>query len=92
MMQMAQRILQDELLNNLFTEWYAHIIEEICPTEQRTVLLILGGHYSHVRNSYVIELSKENHVKMTALPSHSTCKLQPLGRTFVGPLKTHYRD
>ena len=33
--------------------------------------------------------AKENHVTLLCLPSHTTHKLQPLDRTFRGPLKTY---
>ncbi|GBM73477.1 hypothetical protein AVEN_6801-1 [Araneus ventricosus] len=70
--------------NNLFTEWLVHFIEKTCPTEQRTVLLILDGHSSLIRNPNVIDLARENHVTIISLPPHSTHKLEPLNRTFMG--------
>ncbi|GBN39256.1 hypothetical protein AVEN_113634-1 [Araneus ventricosus] len=56
--------------------------EKTCRTEQRPVLLILDGHSSHVRNSGVIDLARENHVTIISLPPYSTHMLQPLDRTF----------
>ncbi|GBO40316.1 hypothetical protein AVEN_9545-1, partial [Araneus ventricosus] len=46
--------------------------EKTCPTAQRSVLFILDGHYSHVRNPDVIDLTRENHVTIISLPPHST--------------------
>ncbi|XP_063218965.1 uncharacterized protein LOC134529129 [Bacillus rossius redtenbacheri] len=78
--------------SNLFTEWFTHFIKKTCPTEQRPVLLILDGHYSHVRNPDVIDLARQNHVTIISLPPHSTHKLQPLDKTFMGPLKLYYSE
>lgn len=56
------------------------------------MLLILDGHYSHVRSLEVIEKARENHIKIISLPPHCTHKLQPLHKTYMGPLKHHYSN
>lgn len=53
------------------------------------VLLILDGNYSHVRNLEIIDMSRINHVTVICLTPHSNNMLQPLGKTFKGPLKVH---
>lgn len=78
--------------SNLFTEWFAHFIEKVVPKEESPVLLILDGHYSHVRNVDVIDMARTNHVTIISLPPHSTHKLQPLDKTFMGPLKSYYSE
>lgn len=78
--------------SNLFTQWFEHFISKTAPTEKSPVLLILDGHYSHTRNVDVIDLASKNHVSIISLPSHTTHKLQPLDRTFMEPLKTHYTE
>lgn len=77
---------------NLFTTWFNHFIQFVKPTEEFPVLLILDGHYSHTRNLDIIKLARENHVCIISLPPHSTHKLQPLDKTFMGPLKAHYSE
>ncbi|KAI5715791.1 hypothetical protein M8J77_022459 [Diaphorina citri] len=77
---------------NLFTDWFKMFIERTVPTEKSPVLLIMDGHYSHTRNLDVLELARENHVAIVTLPSHTTHKLQPLDRTFMGSLKAHYSE
>ncbi|KAF7285376.1 hypothetical protein GWI33_010775 [Rhynchophorus ferrugineus] len=37
----------------------------------------------------VIDLAIENNVNIVSLPSHTTHKLQPLDKTFMGPLKVY---
>lgn len=77
---------------NLFTMWFNHFIQFVKPTEESPVLLILDGHYSHTRNLDVISLARQNHVCIISLPPHSTHKLQPLDKTFMGPLKAYYSE
>ncbi|XP_063220279.1 uncharacterized protein LOC134529776 [Bacillus rossius redtenbacheri] len=77
---------------HLFTEWLYLFIERTKPTEQSPVLLVLDGHYSHVRNIEVIDLARANFVTIVCLPPHSTHKLQPLDKSFMGPLKAHYSE
>lgn len=77
---------------NLFTKWFQHFIKFVKPSEGSPVLLILDGHYSHTRNLDVINLARENHVSIISLPPHSTHKLQPLDKTYMGALKAHYSE
>ncbi|GBP35500.1 hypothetical protein EVAR_20010_1 [Eumeta japonica] len=77
---------------NLFTDWFNHFIEKTHPTEASPVLLILDGHYSHTRNLDVLMAARANNVTIISLPPHSTHKMQPLDRSFMGPLKTYYSE
>lgn len=77
---------------NIFTDWFKHFIKHTHPTPESRVLLILDGHFSHTRNIDVIELARENNVDIVSLPPHTTHKLQPLDKTFMGPLKTYYSE
>ncbi|GBP96436.1 hypothetical protein EVAR_99097_1 [Eumeta japonica] len=72
---------------HLFTEWFKHFLEKTNPTEQSPVLLVLDGHYTHTRNIEILTLARERHVTIICLPPHTTHKLQPLDRTFMGALK-----
>jgi hypothetical protein len=72
-----------------FTQWLMHFLERSQPSENCPALLILYGHYSHTRNMEVIEMARANHVIIVSLPPHSTHKLQPMDKTFIGPLKTY---
>ena len=60
------------------------------PTKEDPVILVLDGHYSHTRNLEDITLARENHVDIICFPPHSTHKMQPLDKAFIGPLKTFY--
>lgn len=77
---------------NLFTLWFQHFVEYVKPSEASPVLLILEGHYSHTKNIELIDLARQNHVTILPLPPHCTHKIQPLDRTFMGPLKTYYSE
>ncbi|KAJ8932378.1 hypothetical protein NQ318_004531 [Aromia moschata] len=77
---------------NIFTKWFQHFVEKVNPSEDSPVLLILDGHYSHVRNIDVIDFALSNHVTVVSLPPHCSHMLQPLDKTFKGPLKTNYSE
>lgn len=78
--------------SNLFRDWFLHFIDHVKPSAESPVLLFLDGHYSHTRNIEIIELARQNHVTIVSLPPHTTHKLQPLDKTFMGALKTHYSE
>ncbi|CAH2015458.1 unnamed protein product [Acanthoscelides obtectus] len=77
---------------NLFSDWMRHFIKFVKPTKECPVLLVLDGHYSHTRNLEVIRLARENHISIISLPPHSTHKLQPLDKTFMGSFKAYYSE
>nr|CAD7576313.1 unnamed protein product [Timema californicum] len=62
------------------------------PMADSPVLLFLDGHATHKNNIDVINLARENHVTIICLPPHSSHKIQPLDKTFMGPLKSHYSE
>lgn len=76
---------------NLFTMWFQHFVD-VMPTQDKPVLLILDGHYSHTQNINLIDLARKKHVSIVSLPPHSSHKMQPLDRTFMGPLKVMYSE
>lgn len=77
---------------NLFTDWLKHFIEKTKPTKDDPVLLILDGHNSHTKNMDVIDLARENFISILSIPPHTSHKLQPLDKTFLGALKHHYSE
>ncbi|KAJ4430542.1 hypothetical protein ANN_19130 [Periplaneta americana] len=74
-----------------FLDWFDHFVSATKPSESDPVLLILDGHFSHTRNLELINRARECHVTIICLPPHTTHKLQPLDKTFMGPFK-HYYD
>ncbi|KAJ4429070.1 hypothetical protein ANN_26071 [Periplaneta americana] len=78
--------------SNIFAQWLMHFIEKVAPKEESPVLLILDGHYSHVRNLDVIDMARANHITIISLPPHSSHKMQPLDKTFMGPLRNYYSE
>lgn len=77
---------------DLFTKWFKHFIRFVKPTAECPVLLILDGHASHTRNIELIDLARTNHVQLLSLPPHSSQKIQPLDRTFMGPFKKYFTE
>ncbi|XP_069671659.1 uncharacterized protein [Periplaneta americana] len=77
---------------DLFKKWFLHFVEKVKPTREDPALLIFDGHYSHTRNLQLIDCARENNVTLICLPPHSTHKLQPLDRSFIGPLKSYYSE
>lgn len=56
------------------------------------MLLLLDGHNSHTKNMDVIDLARENFISILSLPPHTSHKLQPLDKRFLGALKHHYSE
>ena len=77
---------------SLFAQWFRHFMDTVKPSASSPVLLVLDGHYSHTRNLEVVNMARENHVVIISLPPHSTHKLQPLDKTFMGALKAYYSE
>ncbi|KAJ8935948.1 hypothetical protein NQ314_012570 [Rhamnusium bicolor] len=48
--------------SNLFTKWFQHFISVEKPTKESPVLLALDRHYSHTRNTEVIDMTRANNV------------------------------
>ncbi|CAG4986635.1 unnamed protein product [Parnassius apollo] len=65
---------------NIFTDWFKHFIQHNNPTPESRVLLILDGHYSHIHNIDIIDITRENNIPPP---------LQP--KDFM-PLKTYYSE
>ena len=78
--------------SHVFTEWLVHFIQHTRLSAESPIILILDGHYSHTRNMEVIEKAKENPISLVCLPPNTIHRLQPLDRTFMGPLKTYYSE
>lgn len=76
----------------LFTDWLKHFNEKTKPSKDDPVLLLLDGHNSHTKNMDVIDLARENFISILSLPPHTSHKLQPLDKTFLGALKHHYSE
>jgi hypothetical protein len=67
----------------LFMEYF---IKHTRVTKDRSVLLLLDNHQSHLAVK-VLDLAKENGVVLLSFPSHTSHKLQPLDRSVNGPFK-----
>ena len=67
-------------------------IDTVRPSNDRKVLLILGGHSTHTKNLNAITLARDNGVVMFCLPAHTTHKLQPLDVSFFKPLSIFYNQ
>ncbi|KAL0858552.1 hypothetical protein ABMA27_012406 [Loxostege sticticalis] len=76
----------------LFTQWFEHFIAYVQPSEASPVLLLFDGHFSHTKNIELIDKARENHVTLVSLPPHCTHKIQPMDKSFMGPLKTYYSE
>ncbi|XP_028049435.1 tigger transposable element-derived protein 1 isoform X1 [Monomorium pharaonis] len=78
--------------NNLFTKWLKHFISKTKPSKDDPVLLLFDGCHSYVKNIDLINLSREQFIKIISFPPHTTHKLQPLDKSFMDPLKTYYLE
>lgn len=76
--------------SELFNKWLKHFIAVVKPNEEKKILLLLDGHTTHLKNIEALNTARENGVILLQLPAHTTHRLQPLDKTFFGPLQTYY--
>lgn len=74
---------------NLFMEYLHHFKDNVQPTKEKPVLLILDNHSSHLSLA-AVNYCRDNGIHLLTLPPHSSHKMQPLDRGFFGPLKIKF--
>ncbi|XP_075163130.1 uncharacterized protein LOC142235757 [Haematobia irritans] len=57
-----------------------------------TIITCMSAGEAHTRNIEVLDLARAHHVTIISLPPHSSHKLQPLDKTFMGALKKYYNE
>jgi DDE superfamily endonuclease len=70
-----------------FIKWPEHFQQNVHSSDKDKVLFILDNHGSH-RTLDAINFARANGIVMLSIPPHTSHKIQPLDRTFFGPLKT----
>ena len=75
--------------STVFIKWLKHFVYHVKPTPSKKVVLFVDGHVSH-KSYEVIEYARANGIEMISFPPHTTHKLQPLNKTYFGPLKQYY--
>ena len=78
--------------HDAFFTWIQHFHSNVQSSKEHPVLQILDGHNSHTKNIQAIEFARENGIHMISLPPHTTHRLQPLDRSFFGPLNSNYNQ
>lgn len=75
---------------HIFTDWMRHFTDVVHPSLDDPVVLILDGHYSHIRNMDIINLARVHGVIIVCIPPHTSHRLQPLDVAFMKPFKSYY--
>ncbi|CAH1998700.1 unnamed protein product [Acanthoscelides obtectus] len=73
----------------VFLNWIHFFVEQVRPTADKKVLLILDNHESH-KYYPALEYATKNNVVILSLAPHTTNKMQPMDVAVYGPLKTHF--
>ncbi|XP_044598416.1 MFS-type transporter clz9-like [Cotesia glomerata] len=71
---------------DLFVTWLKHFQSFVYATPEDPVLMLLDNHSSHI-SLEAVNYAREQNIIMLTLPPHGSHKLQPLDRSFFGPLK-----
>lgn len=77
--------------SEIFIDWLKHFQAFVKSCEDNPTLLILDNHISH-RSLSAILYCREHHITLLSLPPHASHMMQPLDRSFFGPLKTAYSN
>lgn len=62
---------------DIFKKYLQHFINNVKPSKEHPVLLILDNHFTH-SSIKVIDLARDNGVIILTLPPHCSHKMQPL--------------
>ncbi|XP_072392404.1 uncharacterized protein [Diabrotica undecimpunctata] len=76
---------------NLFVKYTTHFRDRAKPTKEQPVLLIMDNHTSHCSIAANYFFRQYNIIVLTLSP-HSSYRMQPLDKCFLGPLKKFYSD
>lgn len=76
--------------SDLFLQWMKWFIDQVKPTDDSPVLLILDGHYTHTKKLDTIKYARAHFVTMLCLPPHCTHRLQPLDVSVMQPMSRKY--
>lgn len=75
--------------SDLFLQWFKELfLPRKAPGRN---ILVLDGHCSHVTSIALLELAEAEEVTLLCLPPHTTHALQPLDKSFFGPLKAYFK-
>ncbi|KAK9692843.1 DDE superfamily endonuclease [Popillia japonica] len=75
----------------VFLNWIHFFIEQVRPTTNKKVQLLLDNHESH-KYYPALEYATKNNVLILSLAPHTTYKMQPMDVAIYGPLKTHFES
>ncbi|XP_053593752.1 uncharacterized protein LOC128667486 [Microplitis demolitor] len=78
--------------HDLFLQWFQWFVDQVKPTSEDPVLLILDGHTTHTNNLDVIDYARDHHVVILCLPPHCTHRLQPLDVSVMKPISSYYEQ
>lgn len=73
----------------IFLSWMHFFVEQVRPTADKKVLLLLDNHESH-KYYPALEYATMNNVVIVSLAPHTTHKMQPMDVAVYGPFKTHF--
>ena len=73
-----------------FLVFIKHSAKHARPSTEKTVLLLLDNHHSHL-GIETLNFAKANGIIMLPFPPHCSHTLQPLDHTEVGPFKKYVR-
>lgn len=74
-----------------FTTFITHFIDNVKPSIEKPVLLLLDNHQSHL-SVEALDLAANNGVHILSFPPHCSHRLQPLDVSVFGPVKTYYKS
>jgi hypothetical protein len=78
-------------MEDKFYDWLVHFSKHTNSAIANPVLLSMDNHLTHTTLK-VFDFCKENGIVVVSLPPHTSHRMQPLGVTFYGPLKSAYNQ
>ena len=73
----------------IFYEWLVHFQDYVRASSKKKCIIILDNYSSHMYLP-AINYARQHGIEFLTILPHTSHRLQPLDRTFFGPLKTFY--
>lgn len=75
----------------IFLMWLQFFVENVRPTPDKKVVLVLDNHESH-KYYPALKYAVENHIIFVSFAPHTTHKMQPLDKSVFGPIKKFFEQ
>lgn len=78
--------------DDLFITWFNHFLENVKPSKENPVILIVNGYTAHKCNIEFIDLAELNGVHVMCVPPSAGDRIHPLRKYFLPEFRDNYTE